>query len=115
MKNNKDIMHVREHLNKRGELRFELFCSGKDRLTQKNKVYTKTFAVPPNLKTTSKINEFKLQCQIEFREQVKKLSSGEYVPEKVKIIPFCDYAEEWVDNIIKRNQIGRASCRERVS
>ncbi len=103
MKNSKDIMHVKELYNKRGELRYELYCSGKDRLSQKNKVYTKTIAVPLNLKGKKEVEQFRLQCQIDFKKQVEEMSCGLYIPEKVKIIPFCDYAQEWVDNIIKRN------------
>lgn len=103
MKNNKDIMCVYEKYNRRNELRLELHCSGKDRLTQKYKVYIKTIPVPKNLKGKKELEQFRLQCQLDWKDEVDKISNGIISHEKVKIIPFCDYAQQWVDNILVYN------------
>lgn len=100
MSKNKDIMHVDEKYNSKGQLRFVLFCSGKDLLSQKNKVFVKTYAVPSHLTSKKEIEQFRMQCQIEWKEIVNKKSN--FIYEKPNI-SFYDYAEIWVEDIIKNN------------
>ena len=77
MKNNKDIMYVKERHNKRGELSFELHCSGKDAFTKKYKVYVKTYKVPNDLKGKKEIAMLKpIKCQTTSKAK-KKLKSLE--------------------------------------
>ena len=102
MKNNKDIMYVKERHNKRGELSFELHCSGKDAFTKKYKVYVKTYKVPNDLKGKKEIEKFRINCQLEFKEEVDKKSKGILANEGKKIY-FYDYAEKWVEDILRYN------------
>ena len=76
MKNSKDIMHVRERYNKKGELSFILYCSGKDAFTKKYKLHAKTYKVPNDLKGKKEIEKFRINCQLEFKEEVDKKSKG---------------------------------------
>ncbi len=103
MKNKNDIMFVKETKNKRGELRFELHCSGKDAYTKKYKVYVKTFIVPKELTGTRAIEKFRIQCQVDFKNEVEKLSKGEISYNDKKTF-FYDYAEQWVEKIKIRNK-----------
>ena len=98
MKNNKDIMCVYERRNKHGELSFELHCSGKDAYTKKYKVFVKRIKVPKELTGKKEIEKFRLQCQVEYKEKVEKLSKGILSFEDKKI-SFYDYAEQWVERI----------------
>lgn len=102
MKNNKDIMYVKERHNKRGELSFELHCSGKDAFTKKYKVYVKTYKVPNDLKGKKEIEKFRINCQLEFKEEVDKKSKSILANEGKKIY-FYDYAEKWVEDILRYN------------
>ena len=102
MKNNKDIMYVKERHNKRGELSFELHCSGKDAFTKKYKVYVRTYKVPNDLKGKKEIEKFRINCQLEFKEEVDKKSKGILANEGKKIY-FYDYAEKWVEDILRYN------------
>ena len=102
MKNNKDIMYVKERNNKRGELSFELHCSGKDAFTKKYKVYVRTYKVPNDLKGKKEIEKFRINCQLEFKEEVDKKSKGILANEGKKIY-FYDYAEKWVEDILRYN------------
>ena len=102
MKNSKDIMCVYERYNKRNELSFELHCSGKDAFTKKYKVYIKTYKVPADLKLKKEIEQFRIQCQLEWKQEVEKKSKGLISSQGDKIY-FCDYAEKWVENIIRYN------------
>ncbi len=103
MKNNKDIMCVYERRNKHGELSFELHCSGKDAYTKEYKVYVKRIKVPKELTGKKEIEKFRLQCQVEYKEKVEKLSKGILSYEDKKI-SFCDYAEQWVERIMLYNK-----------
>ncbi len=98
MKNSKDIMCVYDRYNKRGELRFELHCSGKDPYTKKYKVYIKTFKVPNELTGKKEVEKFRVQCQVDFKKEVEKLSAGILSYEDKKI-SFYDYAEQWVERL----------------
>ena len=102
MKNSKDIMHVRERYNKKGELSFILYCSGKDAFTKKYKLHVKTYKVPNNLKGKKEIEKFRINCQLEFKEEVDKKSKGILANEGKKIY-FYDYAEKWVEDILRYN------------
>lgn len=102
MKHKNDIMCVTERRNRVGELSFELRCSGKDPLTRKNKVYVKTVKVPTRLTGKKEIEQFRLKAQLEWKEEVKKRSSGITVRENN--ILFIDYASEYVENILKYKQ-----------
>lgn len=102
MKNSKDIMHVRERYNKKGELSFILYCSGKDAFTKKYKLHAKTYKVPNNLKGKKEIEKFRINCQLEFKEEVDKKSKGILANEGKKIY-FYDYAEKWVEDILRYN------------
>ena len=102
MKNNKDIMYVKERHNKRGELSLELHCSGKDAFTKKYKVYVRTYKVPNDLKGKKEIEKFRINCQLEFKEEVDKKSKGILANEGKKIY-FYDYAEKWVEDILRYN------------
>lgn len=97
----KDIMHVKEKRNRFGELRFECYCSGKDPVTRKNKVYVETFPVPPELKGKKEIADYRLKVQVEFREKVKALSVGT-LAKPTKIL-FSAFAAECAENIQKKN------------
>lgn len=68
-------MYVKEKYNRFGELRFECRCSGKHPKTRKNIVYVKTFPVPSELKTKNEIDTYRLQVQIQLKEEVQMLSS----------------------------------------
>ena len=96
---NKNLMYVKERYDKDGNLRLELHCSGKDALTKKYKVYVKTFPVPTELKGKKDIEKYSLQCQLEWKEEVLRLSNGEKAVDN-KIL-FSDYAERYVEDILK--------------
>ena len=49
--NKKNIMCVYEKYNKKGELSYELHCSGKNALTKQYKVFIKTYKVPKEITT----------------------------------------------------------------
>ena len=85
-------MHVKEVFNKKGELSFELHCSGKDALTKKYKVYIKTYKVPSDLKGKKDIEQFRLQCQLEWKNEVEQKSKGLNCYNGNKIYVY-DYAE----------------------
>lgn len=68
-------MYVKERYNRFGELRFECRCSGKHPKTRKNIVYVKTFPVPSELKTKNEIASYRLQVQIQLKEEVQMLSA----------------------------------------
>lgn len=68
-------MYVKERFNRFGELRFECRCSGKHPRTRKNIVYVKTFPVPLELKTKNEIDLYRLQVQMQLKEEVKMLSA----------------------------------------
>ena len=77
MKNKGDLMHVEEVYNKRGELSFRLYCSGKDtRPNRKSdyRVYVTTCHVPSYCKTKKDIEAFRSQCQIDWKKEVEKKS-----------------------------------------
>ena len=101
MKAKKDIMYVKEKCNRFGELSFELHCSGKDPLTRKNKVFVRTYKVPPELTGVKEIEAFRLKIQLEFKEEVQKQAYS-LSPKKTNIL-LVDFAEEYVENIIKRD------------
>ena len=101
MKIKKDLMHVREKYNRFGELSFELRCSGKDPFTGKNKVYVKTYKVPAELTGKKQIETFRFQCQLEWKEEVTRKSNCT-APVQADM-PFIDFAEEYIENIIKTN------------
>ncbi len=88
--------------NKKGELSFELHCSGKDPFTKKNKVYTKTYKVPPELKGKKEIEEFRLNCQLEWKKEVEKKSKGLFAYSED--VNFYDYALKYVDRILIYNK-----------
>lgn len=97
MKNKNDIMSIKKVYNKRGELSFQLYGSGKDPYTKEYKVYPKRFKVPKELTGKKEIEKFRIQCQVEWKEKVEQLSKGilSYTDKK---ICFCDYAEHgWKD------------------
>ena len=99
---NKNIMFVKERYDRNNNLKLELHCSGKDSLTKKYKVYVKTYSVPDNIKSKKEIEKFSLQCQIEWKNEVDKLSKGIcYIDNDIK---FCDYAEKYVEDILKYNK-----------
>ncbi len=102
-RNNKDIMCVEETYNKRNELSFVLRCSGKDPFTKKYKVYVKTVKVPLDLKGKKEIEQFRLQCQIDWKNEVDKKSKGLLLYKDDKTC-FYDYAEKWVEDIIRYNK-----------
>ena len=77
MKNNKDIMYVKERHNKRGELSFELHCSGKDAFTKKYKVYVRTYKVPNDLKGKKEIEKLTTMNV----QEVSVLAKGIHMPE----------------------------------
>ena len=68
-------MYVKERYNRFGELRFECRCSGKHPKTRKNMVYVRTFPVPSALKNKNEIDTYRLQVQIQFKEEVQILSA----------------------------------------
>ncbi|MBD5584211.1 MAG: hypothetical protein HDQ88_03945 [Clostridia bacterium] len=68
-------MYVKERYNRFGELRFECRCSGKHPRTRKNIVYVKTFPVPLELKSQTEIDMYRLQVQIQLKEEVQVLSA----------------------------------------
>lgn len=103
MKNKKDIMHVTESYNKRNELRFILHASYKDPLSKKYKVCVKTYAVPRELKGKKEIEDFRLKCQLDLKDELAHIGEIDYIPEKELNMKFCDYAEMWVENILKNN------------
>lgn len=101
---NKNLMHVREKYSLKGELKIQLYCSGKDSFTKKNKVYEKTYTVPSGLKTKKDIEQFKYKCQLEWSETVKQMTCGN-ISQKQNIY-FCDFAEKWVEKILINNNQG---------
>lgn len=54
------------------------------------------------LKVKKEIEKFSLQCQIEWKNEVDKLSKGIcFIDNDIK---FCDYAEKYVEDILKYNK-----------
>jgi len=102
MKKLKDIMHVKERRDRFGNLSLILHCSGKDKITLKNKVYVKTFRVPSELKGVKEIEAFRMKCQTEWKDEVLQISRG-LVNKKKQNIKFRDFAREWVENILVRS------------
>ena len=95
-------MHKEERRNKNGELiSIRFFCSGKDPITEKSKLYSKTWKVRKGM-SASELRKEKLKAEIEFQEEVEKLSCG------IKIIDenplFEDYAKEWHEKILGRQE-----------
>ncbi len=105
MKNKNDIMSIKKVYNKRGELSFQLYGSGKDPYTKEYKVYPKRFKVPKELTKQKDIDKFRMQIQVEWKEKVEQLSKGilSYTDKK---ICFCDYAEQWVERLRLYNKEG---------
>lgn len=103
MKNSKDIMHVKEIYNSKNELSLELHCSGKDALTKKFKVYVKRFKVPKELKSKKELEQFRLNCQLEYKKEVELKSKGILYVENVNI-SFCDYADSWLEKMLIYNK-----------
>ena len=93
-----DIMHVQETRNRFNELSFVLYCSGKDTLTRKPKNYVKTFKVPKELTGKKQIEAYRLKVQLDWKEEVQRLSSG--VAMQHKDVRFIDFAREYVENIL---------------
>lgn len=108
MKSKSDLMHVEKVYNKRGELSFRLYCSGKDtRPNRKSdyRLYVTTCHVPPECRTKKDIETFRYQCQLDWKKEVDRRSQGLSYQESDKI-KFCDYAEQWVENIMIYNNEG---------
>ena len=103
MKNNKDIMFVKEKVNKKGETSFELHCSYKDPFTKEYKQKVQTYLVPSDLRTKKEIAEFRLTCQLELKNEVDKIVKGVLTNDGKKIY-FIDYATKWVEDIIRYNK-----------
>ena len=103
-KNSKDIMYVKERLNRFNELSLILHCSGKDPLTRKNKVYVKTYQVPSELKGKKEIELYRSKVQHEWKSEVEKISLGTII--KQEKILFRDFALEWVETILDRKKQG---------
>lgn len=98
----RDLMHVEERYNRFNELSFVLRCSGKDPVTRKNKVYVKTFKVPPELKSKKEVETFRMQIQTYWKSEVEKKSVlGAVADNKIK---FIDFAKQFVENIIIFNK-----------
>lgn len=101
-KHKKDIMHVKERLNRFGELSFVLHCSGKDPLTRKNKVYVKTYKVPLDLKGKKEVEAFRLKCQLEWSAEVRQKSQGAILQSNSPV-KFIDFARKWTEGILEHN------------
>lgn len=93
-------MHIREKRNKNNELSIELRASGKNPLTKEYKAYVTTIKVPSNLTKKKEIEQFKKKCEIEWQQEVDKMSKEIRYIHDEKVV-FCDYAEMWVEDIIR--------------
>ena len=58
--------------------------------------------MPNDLKGKKEIEKFRINCQLEFKEEVDKKSKGILANEGKKIY-FYDYAEKWVEDILRYN------------
>ena len=96
-------MYIEEIFNKNNELSFELRASGKNPYTKQYKVYVTTIKVPSNLTKKKEIEQFKKKCEIEWQQEVDKRSKGIRYIKDEKVI-FCDYAEMWVEDIIRHEK-----------
>lgn len=67
-----------------------------------NPKYVRTYKVPNDLKGKKEIEKFRINCQLEFKEEVDKKSKGILANEGKKIY-FYDYAEKWVEDILRYN------------
>jgi len=105
MKNSKDIMHVREYKSKKGELSFQLYYSGTDRLTGESKLRVKTYKVPAEIKGVKALDEFRMKCQLEWKEECQKIARG-IVVTPVEDMGFYKYACMWVENLLIYNPEG---------
>ena len=95
-------MYIKEVTNRLGERSFELHCSGKDPLTRKPKVYVRTYKIPQGVTGKKKLEAYRLKVQLEWQEEVRRLSTG--VALQNKDVRFIDFANECVENILKRNK-----------
>lgn len=95
-------MHKEERRNKNGELiSIRFFCSGKDPITEKSKLYSKTWKVRKGM-SASELRKEKLKAEIEFQEEVEKLSCGIKIVEENPL--FEEFANEWHKSILARQE-----------
>jgi len=95
-------MHKEERRNKNGELiSIRFFCSGKDPITEKSKLYSKTWKVRKGM-SAAELRKEKLKAEIEFQEEVEKLSCGIKIVDENPL--FEEFANEWHENILKRQE-----------
>lgn len=93
-------MYVKEKTNKNNELSIELRASGKNPYTKEYKLYVTTIKVPSILTKKKEIEQFKKKCEIDWQQEVDKRSKGIHYIQDEKVV-FCDYAEMWVEDIIR--------------
>lgn len=95
-------MYVEERKDKKGNLiSYRLICSGKDLYSGKHKNYTKTWKIPTTLTGKKDIERALNKVKVEFQEEVERLSLG--IQTQDKKVMFSDFANEWLENILKRN------------
>ena len=95
-------MYVEERKDKKGNLiSYRLICSGKDMYSGKHKNYTKTWKIPTTLTGKKDIERALNKVKVEFQEEVERLSLG--IQTQDKKVMFSDFANEWLENILKRN------------
>ena len=101
---NKDLLHTKEYYNKNGELvSFHIWCSYKDPLSKKYKQNVKSYKIPNNLKGKKELDAFRLQCQLDLKEQTERLANG-ILNKPAEDMGFYEFAEKWVENILIRNK-----------
>ena len=93
---------------KYGDLRYVFRASYKDPLDKEYKQIVRTFTVPKDvIGKTRKHNEFLLQCEqsinCEKEEILSKYKDGNYLRKQSEKIVFCDYAKQWIDDILVRD------------
>lgn len=95
-------MHKEERKNADGQvISIRFFCGGKDHISGKPKLYTKTWKLPQGL-SAKEIKKEALKAELDFADEVEKKSNGTIVKENY--IKFSDFANEWLENILARNE-----------
>ena len=95
-------MHKEERKNADGQvISIRFFCSGKDHISGKPKLYTKTWKLPQGV-SAKELKKEALKAELEFADEVEKKSNGTIIYENN--IKFVDFANEWLENILARNE-----------
>lgn len=92
---------------KYGDLRYVFRASYKDPLDKEYKQLVRTFSVPKDIiGTARKHKEFLLQCEQSINNEkediLNKYKDGNYLRNQAKKIVFCDYAKQWIEDILVR-------------